>query len=139
MRVGLILSVLAGCAPQRSVPTETRGPAEFGTPASNSEEAPRTLPPSVARGLLSVDPSSPPHVVKLPPEMAARKASWWCLVKICVSPEGTVTHARVVRSTDASVDHRMIDSVSRWRYRSYVVDGKAVPFCYIQRYEVSVR
>ncbi len=52
------------------------------------------------------------------------------VIKACISANGTVTQASVIKSTGhPGYDHKLVANVRRWRYRPYSVDGKAIPVC----------
>jgi hypothetical protein len=51
-------------------------------------------------------------------------------VDVCVSEEGLVSDARVRETTDAELDPLVLKAIASWRYRPYVVQGTALPFCH---------
>jgi TonB family protein len=93
----------------------------------------------VARGLLAVDPNADEYRVKLPPSLARAGMKLAAVVRICVSPQGTVSDVRLLKSADPMVDAQIPEVLHTWRYRPYLVDGQPAPFCYVQQYEIAPR
>jgi hypothetical protein len=47
-----------------------------------------------------------------------------------------VSSLRIVRPSIPRVDFQIRSVVPRWRYRPYLVDGQALPFCYALNYRL---
>jgi protein TonB len=108
-----------------------------GAPPVN--QGPKMLPPQVGGKQLLIDPNSDPYKVGLPPPLARGGMSFFAILRICVSTEGTVTDVKVLRGADPAIDPQIPTVLRRWRYRPYTLDGRPVPFCYMLRYEISAR
>jgi protein TonB len=104
----------------------------IGAPLQNS--APKMLTAQVGRALLLINPNEDPYIVRLPPPLVRAKAKFTALVYICVSAEGRVTSAKLVRSVDPAIDPQIPTVLGRWRYRPYMVDGRPTPFCWPLKY-----
>ncbi|HET7500112.1 MAG TPA: energy transducer TonB, partial [Kofleriaceae bacterium] len=59
--------------------------------------------------------------------------------KVCISPEGSVLSVTQLRSTGfPAYDERILETIRReWRYRPYLVNGKAAPVCTAVRFVYS--
>jgi hypothetical protein len=108
-------------------------------PPSGAADAPKFVPPNAATRLLDIDPMDDRYRAKLPPELATPGALYWAMVKICASPKGDVTEVKLIKSAHADVDPRIVEAMSRWRFKPLMVDGKAVPFCSNYRYQIATR
>lgn len=103
-----------------------------GAPLQNS--APKMLSAQIGRALLMINPNEDPYIVHLPPPLVRAKVKFTALVYICVSAEGRVTSAKLVKSVDPAIDPQIPVVLGRWRYRPYMVDGKPTPFCWPLKY-----
>jgi hypothetical protein len=62
------------------------------------------------------------------------------IVHFCVTVKGDVESATLMRSTAfAGYDHKLVESVKRWRYRPLELDGSPVPACSIVQFIYSQR
>ena len=111
---------------------ESRG-ADPGERAST----PPTVAPWVARSLLVTDPQADGNAPRLPPGLVGRGFETAVSMRVCVSESGAVSGVRVMERAGTSVDARVVDAVSRWRYLPYSIDGRPSAFCYRLRYEVT--
>jgi hypothetical protein len=60
--------------------------------------------------------------------------------EICVHPEGFVYDARLTASTgDVDLDKALVRSLSTWRYRPMLREGRAVAFCHPLRIDYFAR
>jgi TonB family protein len=57
------------------------------------------------------------------------------MVKICVSPQGNVSDAKIIKSMDPAVDTLLVEKIKTWKYKPVSIDGHFVTFCYNLRYE----
>jgi protein TonB len=103
------------------------------------EPPPTLVPPSVARGQLAIDPQAEPYRVKLPGALATSGMQLWALVKLCATRDGQVESATIVRPADPMLDPIIAETLRRWRYHPYTVNGRPVPFCTMVRYEITTR
>jgi hypothetical protein len=83
------------------------------------------------------DINKPAHKPTLPKEINRAGVVVWGLYKICVAVDGNVQAVSVVRSAlPGGMDAHWIARIETWKYASYSVDGKPVPFCHPARIEV---
>lgn len=101
--------------------------------------APKMLPPNIAKAQLLIDPQDPQYKVALPPAMKSAGLSFWAMIKVCVSKDGAVTDAKIIRGADPTLDPQIIAKVKIWKYKPYQIDGRPVPFCFMLRYDISVQ
>jgi hypothetical protein len=109
-------------------------------------EDPVMLNPAIGTGQLVTDVQNDPHRITLPRELEGQGQSFWGLYKICVNAKGSVSKVAVVKSAawmdDESpaargLDDRWTAVIRTWRYRPYVINGRAVSYCYTLRLQVS--
>ena len=60
-------------------------------------------------------------------------------VRVCVSTDGRVTDAQILRGAGPGIDQQIPVFVKRWRYRPLIVDGRPTAFCYPFTYDATVR
>jgi hypothetical protein len=46
---------------------------------------------------------------------------------------------KIVKGADPVLDPIITDTLHRWRYKPYTVNGRPVPFCTTVRYEITAR
>jgi outer membrane biosynthesis protein TonB len=56
-------------------------------------------------------------------------------LRVCVSEQGTVTQVQVLKGGDPAIDPQFPTVIGRWRYRPYMADGRAVPWCTLLDYK----
>ena len=76
--------------------------------------------------------------MKLPPSLARAEMKLSAVVKMCVSAEGRVADLKLLKSADPAIDPQIPAVLGKWRYKPLVVDGRAVPFCYVLQYEIAL-
>jgi protein TonB len=103
------------------------------------QTGPKILPPQVARGLLLIDPSAEQYRVKVPRVMESVSFNFVARLRVCVSEQGSVTQVQVLKGGDPAIDPQFPTVISRWRYRPYMADGRAVPWCTLLDYKFSQR
>lgn len=133
---GSSVSTSSGALAGASVSNNPATVAAAPVLTTGSREGPRMLPTRVAHALLHINPSQDPYRVKLPASLEQLKESFSAAVQVCVSPDGTVSSVRVLRSAGPAIDPQIPSTLGRWRYKPYLENGKAVPFCYSFRYEI---
>jgi PEGA domain len=124
----------AAAAPALEAPARTGEP---GVPAAGAPV--RTVPGRVARALLLIDPNADEYRVRLPPSLARAGMKLSAVVHVCVTAQGAVSEARILKSADPAVDPDIRTVIGTWRYRPLLVDGQATPFCYVLNHDVSPR
>jgi hypothetical protein len=77
-----------------------------------------------------LDPSSSMEVAE-----DSRNIHGWMLVKVCATPEGKVNHVSLIHTSNEALTGPVFDMIRTWRYRPYLLDGVARPFCYPARIE----
>lgn len=83
------------------------------------------------------DVSLPQHKPMLPKELNRAGMVVWGLYKICVSAAGDVRSIKIIKSAlPGGLDADWISKMETWKYESYSIDGKRVPFCHPARVEV---
>jgi len=101
---------------------------------------PRMVAPGVAATQLLTNPATDPRYRPQIPEQFNRPGvKMFALIKICVSKEGNVSSAKIIKSMDPAIDPLLTAKVLTWNYRPITIDGNAVPFCYSLRYDHQVQ
>jgi hypothetical protein len=96
------------------------------------------LPPGVGKAQLISDMvNDPRYRPPLPAELSVRGSVYWGLFTICVDAAGGVVHVKQLRLVHPLLDGPWQSVLLGLRYRPYLVDGQAVPFCYPMRLEVT--
>jgi hypothetical protein len=135
----LLLVVFASSC--RSAPPPAPSPSlEYHAPAREippDEPTPRFVAPKVMEAQLATDRRAPEHRVVLPPALAKKGASYWSMVKVCVSSLGKVTNLAIVKSAHPLVDPDIVAALRTWRFHPYHVNGQILPFCSNVRYSVT--
>ena len=140
----------AGSAAKAEAPA-TAVPANAAAPAAPAKAAPfeksgappaevagaRTISGRLAKAQLVIDANADEYRVKLPPSLARADMKLSAVVKMCVSAEGKVAEVKLLKSADPAIDAQIPAVLAKWRYRPLVVDGRAVPFCYVLQYEIA--
>ena len=75
--------------------------------------------------------------MKLPPSLARAEMKLSAVVKMCVSAEGKVADLKLLKPADPAIDPQIPAVLGKWRYKPLVVEGRAVPFCYVLKYEIA--
>jgi protein TonB len=55
--------------------------------------------------------------------------------KICVSKTGSIDSVSITQSSDSLLERNVLAAVKGWRYRPFMSNNKAVPFCTSLRFE----
>jgi hypothetical protein len=126
-----------------AVPTTAPAPAAKAAPLEKSGPPPaeiagaRTISGRLAKALLAIDSNADEYRVKLPPSLARAEMKLSAVVKMCVSAEGKVADLKLLKPADPAIDAQIPAVLGKWRYKPLVVDGRAVPFCYVLQYEIA--
>ena len=75
--------------------------------------------------------------MKLPPSLARAEMKLSAVVRMCVSAEGKVADLKLLKPADPAIDPQIPAVLGKWRYKPLVVQGRAVPFCYVLQYEIA--
>jgi TonB family protein len=95
-------------------------------------------PKSEVRPRLLTDPQND-AIARVLPKPVYDARTYAVLLDVCVSSEGEVTHASVVRGQEASLDRDILESVRRWKYVPGEVDGRPVAMCFPLVYRIQVQ
>ncbi|HZY07318.1 MAG TPA: hypothetical protein VFE69_06215, partial [Ilumatobacteraceae bacterium] len=100
----------------------------------------RMVAPGIAATQLLTNPATDArHRPQIPEQFNRPGVKMFALIKICVSKEGGVTSAKIVKSMDPAIDPLLTAKILTWQYRPITIDGNAVPFCYSLRYDHQVQ
>jgi hypothetical protein len=102
-------------------------PPAAPAPAAEPAAAPApTVEPEVARALRVYDsfPTLPDRALRGRPDLD---------VQVCVSTQGSVSDAVVVRGPVDSATETVRTAILGWRYRPYTLHGAPAPFCHLMR------
>ena len=97
----------------------------------------RTISGRLAKALLAIDSNADEYRVKLPPSLARAEMKLSAVVRMCVSAEGKVADLKLLKPADPAIDPQIPAVLGKWRYKPLVVEGRAVPFCYVLQYEIA--
>jgi outer membrane biosynthesis protein TonB len=106
-------------------------PCGDAPPQDKHDDVERVISPTILTGLrISGDPQiHPPEVVKVAIQRDGVDRVTGTF-KLCVSASGQVASITPIKSTTyAGYDKRLVEGMRTWRYRPYVIDGRAVPVC----------
>jgi hypothetical protein len=115
---------------------EAEAPADAGAPTAATPTGPALLPMQAGHSLLAIDPRVSPYKVKLPRNYVGNGRELVSQLRVCVSEKGEVTNVRILKYSDPALDNQFPMVIPRWRYKPYIVDGRARPFCYPMNYRV---
>lgn len=119
----LVLSASLAVSIAVGLSVESRADDKDGVPPGA-----KMLPPIVARGQCLECP-----VPKLPEAVLPKGRTAWAMVKICVDTAGQVVSTKMVKAISPGADAEIDKALRKWKYRPYLIQGRPVPFCYIQR------
>jgi protein TonB len=105
-------------------------------PPPPKSTGPKLLSQGTGHKLLAINPGVRPYKVNVPQELMDRGDVYQSKVFICVSPEGKVASVKIVKASTPAIDLQIPTVLARWKYKPYVVDGRAIPFCYPLLYTV---
>jgi hypothetical protein len=109
--------------------------------ASDVHPEPAPSDPSVARKL-SIDLRVAGDDPRFPPELARHGDGWKVDTEICVGPQGRVRSVKFLDAApahDPRVDAIILETVRRWRYGAYRVDGVLTGFCHPHQIDLATR
>jgi TonB family protein len=85
---------------------------------------------------LAINPLAAPYRAHMPRSLERLGQSFATTVNICVNARGNVAGVSSMGSSEAAVDREVSRAISRWRYRPLLEAGRAIPFCYVLKYEL---
>ncbi len=116
-------------APKPAPAVAVQQPMPAAQPAA--AEAPRLVAPAVLKSLRvsGGDQIDAPDLVQAQMQRDEHKKTS-ATVKVCVGAGGEVSSASMLKSSGyPAFDERILNGVRAFRYKSYTVDGRAVPVC----------
>jgi outer membrane biosynthesis protein TonB len=117
-----------------AAPSPVRGGSSAaGDPTRAPRSTPVFLPADVATYLRAQD-----EFPSLPSSLRHRGAHYQAKLEICVAADGRVTDVGFRSEPAPALDSVLQAAVRGWRYRPFLVDGVATPFCHrmIVSYEI---
>ncbi len=130
-------------APAATMPASATAPAARTAPFEKSGPPPaevagaRTISGRLGKAQLMIDFNADEYRVKLPPSLARAEMKLSAVVRMCVSAQGKVVDVKLLKSADPAIDPQISAVLGKWRYKPLLVDGRAVPFCYVLQYEIA--
>jgi protein TonB len=106
-------------------------------PPPPKNTGPKLLNQGTGHKLLAINPTVRPYRVNVPEEIMDRADSFRTLIQICVSAQGAVTSVKIIKPSNPMIDAQIPKVIPRWKYKPYMLDGVATPFCYPLRYTVT--
>jgi hypothetical protein len=94
------------------------------------------LTTKAGHGLLAIDPQVRPFKVSVPQTYVACGTEYVAQVRICVTASGEVADVSILKPSIPVIDLQIPNVIHRWRYYSYLVDGRPTPFCYAMNYRI---
>jgi len=108
---------------------------DAGAPTATSH-GPAALTTRVGHSLLAIDPRVSPYKVNLPRNYVGNGRELVSQIAVCVSEKGEVTSVKILKYSDPALDNQFPLVIPRWRYKPYIINGRATPFCYPMNYRV---
>jgi hypothetical protein len=90
------------------------------------------------KDLLAIDPRVSPYRVTVP-EICVGNFIGASLLQICVSDTGNVTGVDILEPSVWWLDRQIPEVIGRWKFRPFLLNGRAQPFCFTTRYAGDVR
>jgi TonB family protein len=100
-------------------------------------DKPRLVVSKVGHARLAVNTSQDPYRPRLPKAMQHIDRSFEASVAICVNAAGNVSSVKIIDSADSAIDRPISSTIARWRYQPMMENGRAVPFCYPLRIQLT--
>jgi TonB family protein len=113
-------------------------PAAAIAPLSVKPRASTTAKPEPVRPRLLSDPQND-AIPRVLPKLVYDAQLYSVLLDVCVSAQGRVTRASVVRGQDAALDRQIVDAVERWTYLPGETGGQPAAMCFPLVYRIQVQ
>lgn len=113
-------------------------PATVQAPAPDRDLVPRRVGSRVGNARLAVNPGADGYRARIPRALERTQQSFRATVDICVNTDGKVNGVRIMQASPG-IEQEVSRAVSAWKYRPMLEGGKAVPFCYVMKYELENR
>jgi len=123
-------------APRGSALASLRGAGGAGTSVTAQAPQPMQQPPiaSLKWGYRRIEQSFP----RLPRSLNIHGKVYSVELQLCVATDGQVSHVGLRRGAARELDEIVVATARTWRYRPYVVDGVARPFCHLMKIDYEV-
>ena len=109
-------------------------------PPRPKDTGPKIVTAAVGHHQLAINASVAPYCCpRIPRALDRSGATFSAEVRVCVSADGQVTDARVIRGAGPGIDPQIPEFVRRWRYHPLILEGHPTPFCYPFVYDATVR
>ena len=119
---GVVGGVLGGEKDTRPVPTPTPAPV-----------APKVVPPTVleTQKISGAIPPLPPTVKDAAfSALGNQPGMLTAIFKVCIGGDGNMSQVNLIKSSGApALDEFIKSNLRTWRYRPYMINGKATPIC----------
>ena len=109
---------------------------DAGAPTAATSHGSAVLTTRAGHSLLAIDPRVSPYKVNLPRNYVGNGRELVSQISVCVSEKGEVTSVKILKYSDPALDNQFPIVIPRWRYKPYIIDGRATPFCYPMNYRV---
>jgi TonB family protein len=113
-------------------------PATVQAPAPDRDLVPRRVGSRAGNARLAVNPGADGYRARIPRALERTQQSFRATVDICVNTDGKVNGVRIMQASPG-IEQEVSRAVSGWKYRPMLEGGKAVPFCYVMKYELENR
>ena len=110
-------------------PTTAPPPAAATTPPEAGEPQERPLTSVLAQGIYVPDPD--PKLIMMTKAARFDKTDGTVVIGFCVTINGSTTDLAVVTPFpgDPQIDQIMMDTIAKWRFKPFIVEGKPVKAC----------
>ena len=124
------VAMAAAPPPSQPVPELARTAPAPTAPVVAAAEPPKTIAPAAFTSMrVSGGAIEPPETVQTQ-MMRDEKTKASAVVKVCIDTNGSVTAASMAKSSGYPVyDQKLTEGVHSWRYKPYMLNGKATPAC----------
>jgi protein TonB len=112
------------------------GVAGGAAPPPPKSIGPKLLTTKAGVNLLAINPNVSPYKVRVDEEMIERGQVKSAQLYICVNANGSVKSVKITRKSIPPIDRQIPTVIPRWRFKPYLVDGKAAEFCFPMIYTV---
>ena len=114
-----------------TTPPASHTPSFAAPPPAAPAPAPKAAaPPVVPYGAFIASHKLAGEEPHLPPSLRSSLAETQALARACIAADGHVDDVRVLRSPSASADEAIRSALRGWRFRPFMLQGKAAPLCF---------
>jgi len=105
-------------------------PAAAGTETTSEASGVKFLPPQMGT-MQKISGATP----QFPAELRLSGRTYVVSAKICVSNAGVVDSVSILAGNEPALLANVLNAVNEWRYTPLTVNGAAVPFCYVAKFQ----